>query len=148
MLCPLQFRVVMNVLYKIRSPLSSPTRPVFFTKDFIRRSDCREASVAHFLHCLCQRRVGGDSLLSHDVSRYRFEKVHASFLACFLCCFHVSHYIDIIGISQARSLVILEKKENSCKSLVRKELRRARRGPIVVSPLIPTGYVNFFYLVF
>jgi hypothetical protein len=66
-------------------------------------------------------------VLFHDVACGCFEDVHCLALSC--CCCHVSHYIYIIDIIQAHSLVIPELSQNSCKSLARKELRRRAAPP-------------------
>ena len=93
--------LLLNVLYQIRSAVSSR-----FLKDFISRSVGRESSITQFSHCRNQRLACGDSVSFHDDSRGCFEDVHCLALSC--CCFHVSHYTTIIGICKAHSLVIPE----------------------------------------
>jgi hypothetical protein len=59
-----------------------------FSKDFISRSNCREASIAHLLQCRNQRRVCGDCVLFHNPSRDVLKETHAFVLSRCCCCFH------------------------------------------------------------
>jgi hypothetical protein len=113
-----------------------------FVKNFISRSDCREASITSLLQCRNQRPVCGDLVLFHDPSRDGLEKTHAFVLSFCCCCFHMrivpnfanpvnpnqgffSLPIYIIDILHPPPPPFLRFCKSSCKSLGRRHLRRA-----------------------